>query len=196
VITPEDVRSLFGRLLEQIGDEGLRALVVDTWVEGCREGGWQDLDQLEDMPFTLLTDCHGINFIQHTAAVTAGALALGRAMVEYQDLPYTIDFDLLVAGGLLHDVGKLMEIEPDGKGGYRRSHAGRCARHPVSGAILAGRMGLSQEVINVIACHAKEGEGRPQRVETVLVHQADFATFDPLVMMAKGTLITEKVSQG
>jgi hypothetical protein len=42
---------------------------------------------------------------------------------------------------------------------------------------------------SVIACHAKEGEGCPQVVETVLIHQADFATFDPLVMMERNTLI-------
>ena len=62
-------------------------------------------------------------------------------------------------------------------------------RHPISGAALAQEVGLSQEVINCIACHAKEGEGRPQTLETVLIHQADYATFDPLAMLQKGTLI-------
>jgi hypothetical protein len=51
---------------------------------------------------------------------------------------------------------------------------------------------LPPSVVNVIACHAKEGEGRPQRIETILVHQADFATFDPLVALQKKTLITRK----
>ena len=40
-----------------------------------------------------------------------------------------------------------------------------------------------------VACHAKEGDGRPQVPETVLIHQADFATFNPLVMSSKGLLI-------
>jgi predicted hydrolase (HD superfamily) len=62
-------------------------------------------------------------------------------------------------------------------------------RHPISGAILAAEVDLPEEIVNVIACHAKEGEGRPQMVETIFVHQADFATFNPLVMMTKGTLI-------
>ncbi len=44
----------------------------------------------------------------------------------------------------------------------------------------------------MVACHAKEGEGRPQMVETVLIHQADYATFDPLVMLEKKTLILEE----
>ena len=96
--------------------------------------------------------------------------------------------DRLIAAGLLHDVGKLLEFEPDETGGYRKSHLGRCARHPISGAILAAECGADEELVNTIACHAKEGDGRPQVVETVLIHQADFATFNPLVMKAAGKL--------
>jgi len=44
-------------------------------------------------------------------------------------------------------------------------------------------------LVNTVACHAKEGEGRPQVVETVFIHQADFATFNPLVMKKAGKLI-------
>ncbi len=95
-----------------------------------------------------------------------------------------MDYDRLLAGGLLHDVGKLVETEPDGKGGYRKSRAGACLRHPISGTALAVEAGIKDDtVLNTIACHAKEGEGAPKCLETVLIHQADFATFDPLVMM-------------
>ena len=102
-----------------------------------------------------------------------------------------VNMDHLIAGGLLHDVGKLLEIEKDGSGGYKKSRNGMCARHPISGAILAGKAGLPDEIINIIACHAKEGEGRPQVVETILIHQVDFACFNPLVMLAGGKLITD-----
>ena len=46
-----------------------------------------------------------------------------------------------------------------------------------------------REIQNIIICHAKEGEGRPQRIEGVFIHQADFATFNPAVMKEKGQLI-------
>jgi hypothetical protein len=62
-------------------------------------------------------------------------------------------------------------------------------RHPISGTVIAAMAGLPDEILNIIACHAKEGEGRPQVLETVLIHLADFATFDPLVMKEKGSLI-------
>jgi len=190
MISKTDIEKLFSVQLAKIQDAGLRAKVVDVWVEGAKRGGYQSVDQLTRMPFTLLTNTRGVSFIEHTIAVTEGALALARAQeAAYRSLPYKIDFDRLVAGGLLHDVGKLVEIEPDGAGGYRKSHNGKCARHPISGAILVGAAGMPDEMVNVVACHAKEGEGRPQVIETVFVHQADFATFDPLVMMEKGSLI-------
>jgi putative nucleotidyltransferase with HDIG domain len=131
-----------------------------------------------------------VNFIEHTIAVTEGAVALAKAQMDnYRKLPYKIDMDRLAAGGLLHDVGKLMETESDGSGGYRKSFNGKCARHPISGAILVGEAGMSGEMVNTVACHAKEGEGAPKVIETILIHQADFATFDPLVMLNNGMLI-------
>ncbi len=190
MISKKDIEKLFSAQLSQIQDEELRNKVVEVWVTGCERGGWETVEDLKKIPFTLLADTRGVNFIEHTIAVTEGALALAKAQTDtYNEVPYKIDFDRLVAGGLLHDVGKLLEIERDGSGGYRKSHMGKCARHPISGAILAAAAGLDDEMINTIGCHAKEGEGRPQVVETVFIHQADFATFNPLVMLGKSTLI-------
>ena len=190
MINGKDIESLFEKQLGRIKDPELRAKVVKAFVLACERGGWPSVDELKRVPFTLLTDPLGVSFVEHTIAVTEGAAALGRAQAEaYAKLPYAIDFDRLYAGGLLHDVGKLLEIEPDGKGGFRKSLPGQYARHPVSGAILAAECGLPGAILNIIVCHAKEGEGRPQVVEAVLIHQADFATFDPLVMKQKGTLI-------
>ncbi len=181
------VEELFRAQLGRISDPALRAMVVDVWVDAATGGGWKPSD-LELIPFTLLADSHGINLIQHTRGVTEGAVALAEAIRAAMPLPYAINMDWLVAGGLLHDVGKLLEYERV-DGAIRKSRNGACLRHPVSGSIAAGKAGLPPEIINMIACHAKEGEGAPKRIETVLIHQADFATFDPLQMMDKGLLI-------
>lgn len=185
-----DIEHLFGELLNQIYDRDMRAKTVGIWLEGCRQGGWENVEQLKNMPFTLLTDTHGINFVEHTVAVTKGAIGLAKAQIEsYENLPYDIDMDRLIVGGLLHDIGKLLEIEPDGNGGYRKSMAGKLMRHPISGAVMAKEAGFDDKIANIIACHAKEGDGRPQVIETVLIHQADFATFNPLVMKNTDKLI-------
>ena len=67
------------------------------------------------------------------------------------------------------------------------SRAGQPA-HTHLRAILAAQCGMPDDVVNTIACHAKEGDGASKVIETVLIHQADFATFDPLVMMSKGQI--------
>ncbi|MCK4304262.1 MAG: HD domain-containing protein [Candidatus Eisenbacteria sp.] len=190
MIERQQIEGLFKEQLARIQDEQLRLQIVEVWLLGCKDGGWDSIEDLKQMPFTLLTDTRGVNFIEHTLAVTEGAIGLAVAMKKhYQQLPHPIDMDRLIAGGLLHDVGKLLEIEKDGKGGWRKSLSGKCARHPISGAMLGARVGLPEKLINVIGCHAKEGDGRPQVIETVLVHQADFATFNPLVMLQAGNLI-------
>lgn len=192
MISAAEIERLFEKQLARIKDPELRQKTVAVWVLAAQEGGWSTVEELERLPFTLLTDTRGINIIEHTIAVTEGAVALAQAQLQaYKSMPYPIDFDRLIAGGLLHDVGKLLEVEPDPGGGFRKSRTGRLARHPISGAILAARVGLRWDVVNTIACHAKEGEGAPKVPETVLIHQADFATFDPLVMLSKGELVTE-----
>jgi len=190
MITSNDIEKMFHRQLELIQDLRLQEKVVYVWVKACEKGGWDSIEQLKAMPFTLLTNTHGISFIEHTKAVTDGAVGLANAMIKnYKTMPHEINMDRLAAGGLLHDIGKLLEIEPDGKGGFRKTRSGMCTRHPISGAILVAESGFPDEIVNVVACHAKEGEGAPKCIETVLIHQADFATFDPLVMMEKGMLI-------
>jgi HD superfamily phosphohydrolase YqeK len=192
MISQKEIRSIFGSALDRIADAGLREKVVQTWLLACQRGGWESVDELRKMPFTLLTKTHGIGLIEHTIAVTEGARGLAKAQEAAYGgkLPYKIDFDRLLAGGLLHDVGKLVEMERDGAGGYRKSRSGACLRHPISGTALAVEAGICDEaILNTIACHAKEGEGAPKCLETVLIHQADFAAFDPLVLMEKGQLI-------
>ncbi len=190
MISKADIESIFKPILDLMTDAELRQKTIDAWVLACERGGWQSVDDLTSMPFTLLTNTRGVNFIEHTIAVTKGAYQLAKAQEEvYSKMPYNINYNRLLAGGLLHDVGKLLEFERDSDGKYKKSRAGMCARHPISGTAIAYELGFDNELLNTIACHAKEGDGRPQVLETVLIHQADFATFNPLVMKENGTLI-------
>lgn len=190
MIERQQIQAALAEVLGLICDTGLREQVLDAFMLAVKEGGWTSMKDLDEMPFTLLTDTRGVTFIEHTIAVTRGAVGLARGQIDsYRQMPYPIDMDRLVAGAILHDVGKITEFERKPDGTWVKSHKGRCARHPIYGAILTAKVGLPDEIVNIVACHAKEGDGRPQVVETVLIHQADFGTFDPLVMIQKGTLI-------
>jgi putative nucleotidyltransferase with HDIG domain len=89
-----------------------------------------------------------------------------------------IDMDLLIAGAILIDIGKLIEYDKvDGK--LVTSKAGNLLRHPFSGVSIADRFGLPFEVQHIIAYHAKEGDLAKRNVEAIIVHHADFVSFDP-----------------
>jgi len=92
-----------------------------------------------------------------------------------------VDMDVLVAGAILADVGKLLEYESDGEGGSRQSARGKYIRHPFTGVAVAMECGLPDAVCHIIATHAGEGDMIARTTEAWLVHHADFMTFEPFV---------------
>ena len=90
----------------------------------------------------------------------------------------TINLNYLIAGGILHDVAKVLEYtKKDGK--IVKSEFGSRLRHPVAGAALAYSLGLPDEVVHMIAAHSKEGEFTKRTVESIIIHHADFVNFEP-----------------
>ena len=179
---------VFSEILDKIEDQDIREKTVRAWIMAAEEGGWDDPEQIDNIPFSLAVNCHEITLIEHCIAVAKGAEGLAKAASGTYDLPYSIEYDFLYAGGLLHDIGKLLEYEII-DGGYQKSFSGQCARHPISGAIIVSKAGLPLEIINIVACHAREGKDMPKRIETILITHADKATYDPLVMLNDGSLI-------
>jgi putative nucleotidyltransferase with HDIG domain len=91
-----------------------------------------------------------------------------------------IDLDVLIAGAILIDVGKLLEYELK-EGQAVVGKTGRYLRHPFTGVALAHRFGLPDEVCHMIATHAKEGNLGKRSVEAIIAHHADFLTFEPFM---------------
>jgi putative nucleotidyltransferase with HDIG domain len=164
--------------LEQIKDRELRDKTVATLEEAMRLGGWSPTD-LDRIPFTLLIKDTKVSFRQHTRAVTRTALACAKILNEEYGDQIQINLDHLLAGGLLHDVGKLLEYRK-AESGYAKSLSGKLLRHPFSGAGLCVKHGLPDEVVHIVAVHAKEGDGGYRSPAAVAVHHADFVNFEPL----------------
>jgi hypothetical protein len=87
--------------------------------------------------------------------------------------------DVLIAGAILADVGKLLEYELDGNGRAVQGSYGRYLRHPFSGVSLAEQCEVPPEVCHIIATHAGEGDMVKRSTEAYIVHHADFMTFLP-----------------
>lgn len=166
----------------QFHDVHMQEKVVATWVDACDLAGLAPED-LAEMPFTLLLDECAVSFLTHTRMVTRTAMEMGKVLADgYPEDPrMQPDHDTLLAGALLHDVGKVLEIGKSENGkGWIKTMNGKMLRHPVSGTALAYARGLPDEVLHCIACHSKEGDGYRKTVEAIIINHADFVNFEPL----------------
>jgi len=73
-----------------------------------KRGNWEIRD-LPEMPFTLLIQKTDVSLIQHTRAVTRTALKIAEVLIKEYGKRVAINRDHLLAGAILHDVGKLFE---------------------------------------------------------------------------------------
>jgi len=179
--TRDEVRKLFP-MLDEMKDETLREQVVDVWKDAMDEGGWE-INDLDDIPFTLLV-ATDVNLLAHTVGVTKVAMAIGDSLMETYDGKIPVNRDYLIAGGILHDVGKLVEYERQA-GKIVKSQCGKDLRHPFSGTALAFRRDVPTAVCHLIAVHAREGEGVRMSPEAIIINHADFSNFEPLKLMAR-----------
>jgi putative nucleotidyltransferase with HDIG domain len=156
--------------IELLKDKDLKNKVMEVYDYAKEEGGWTDLKKI---PFSLLVETE-MSYVEHVRAVTKMAVDLGKTM---KDLGFDMDMDVIVAGGLLHDIGKLLEYTSK-EGKVVKSEYGKHLRHPISGAILAHKFGLDDKIINIIAGHSKEGDHGWRCNEAIIIHHADFVFFD------------------
>lgn len=164
--------------IREIQDPELRQKTEKCLEMGSEKGGWS-LSDLEKIPFTLLIPDCPVSIVQHTRAVTRLSLAACESFTQEYNRYYTLNRDFLLAGALLHDVGKLLEYKLEG-GKYVKSPSGKLLRHPFSGANLAAICGLPDEVVHIIAVHAHEGDSGYRSPEARIVNHADFMNFEPL----------------
>ncbi len=174
----DDVYTLWPELA-WIEDEELRDKTAATW-QLALERSVLSSDDLYRIPFTLLAGPDmKVSFMAHKRAVVHIARASGEKIREFfgDDLP--VNMDVLIAGAILADVGKLLEYEFDDAGNAVQGDYGKYLRHPFSGVALAEACGVPPEVCHIIATHAKEGDLVKRSTEAYIVHHADFMTFLP-----------------
>ena len=174
----EDSESIYQRLLmlvDSISDPGLKKLVRFFCVDNEKM-----VERLKQHPAAKNIH-HGYmgGLLEHMVSVTGLALALKQ---QYIDL----DRDLLVAGGLLHDIGKLVELEPLPMGDY--SNPGRFLGHISIGFQMVHEAGqkipeldpakLMQLEHMILSHHGEREYGSPVvpiTKEAMALHLADYS---------------------
>ncbi len=170
-----DIKSIFPEI-EWITDEQLRECCVNTWLAALDAGGW-DKDAFCKLPFvvTELKDCP-LLLIDHVRNVTKLSTDIQEQFNRAYGKYVVTERDVVIAGALLHDVGKVLEYAEEG-GGYVYTTRGQYMRHPLSGAILAARCGAPDKVVHIIATHSFEGERSFRTPEAFIVRNADNMNF-------------------
>lgn len=177
--TREEVRQALPELA-LIKDDVLREKTLDVWTDAMELGGWE-MSDLPGVPFTLLVETD-VSLLDHTRVVTQTAVAIADAMSGFYGSAMPLNRDYLISGGILHDVGKLLEYKREG-GKFVMSEIGKDLRHPFSGTALAYKHGIPSAICHLIAVHAKEGEGARRTPEAIIIHYSDFVNFESLKLV-------------
>jgi putative nucleotidyltransferase with HDIG domain len=165
--------------LEWISDLSLREKTAKTW-ELALERSVLKAGDLERIPFTLLCGPGlKVSFMAHKRCVVHIARSGGEHMNRSFGEELPVDMDVLIAGAILADVGKLLEYELDKDGNSVQGRYGEYLRHPFSGVSLAEECDVPPEVCHIIAAHAHEGDLIKRTTEAWIVHYADFMAFMP-----------------
>lgn len=164
--------------LDWISNPELRDQTTRTWALALQKSVLTPED-LNTIPFTLLCGPDlKVTFMGHKRAVVHIAKDCGDQMNKFfkSDLP--VDMDVLIAGAILADVGKLLEYELKDEKAVQGAY-GKYLRHPFSGVSLAEMCEVPAAVCHIIATHAGEGNMVKRSTEAYVVHHADFMTFEP-----------------
>jgi len=164
--------------INDIRDPRLREQVVGCWLDALDGGGWS-ADDLSSIPASLRLVDRPFGLVEHVRGVAQMAQAACRVFrVLYGEGVIRLDPDVVLAGALLHDVGKPLEfVRRDG--GWRLSEQARSFRHPFGGFAIAARRQLPPPVLEIIAYHSTEGESFPRSAEGTVIHLVDALNFTP-----------------
>jgi 3'-5' exoribonuclease len=177
-----DPLAMFQQLVEiaekQIGDAALSALAVDL------------LEQHQELLLRLPAarrNHHAFvgGFLEHVLSVTRNAIFLAdKYGADYPELNPPLSRDLVIAGAILHDIGKVQELSA-GAAGAEYTPAGELIGHILLGRDLlreaARSHPLSPETLlrleHIIVSHQRLAEWGspkpPMTPEAMLVHFAD-----------------------
>jgi putative nucleotidyltransferase with HDIG domain len=175
----EHVVRLFPEINE-IKEIGLRERVIDAWLLALEASDWE---RIEDLPW-VPGRAEFITNVQHCRGVTHIALAIANTLLSDTDVAPDVIFDkdVVIAGCLLHDVGKLLEYsylsDPPGA----KTVLAKYMKHHLLGTYVAVKAGLPPEVVHCIESHL-EPESFERSYEAKIVHYSD-------VLHARGVLTT------
>lgn len=181
-----------------VPDQALRGLCVEAWSHALCCSGFARIRDIppEGNPGSPVL-CRGTQ-----ADHVRGVVRLVRAMADEFERSYPevqIDWPVLMAGAVCHDVGKPYEFDPANRARWaaRPGDAGAPTfRHSVFGMHVCLLVGLPEEVAHIAVGHSFEGQFMGVSAECTLVRQADHAWWHLSGALGLVTLDTVSVLSG
>ena len=162
--------------INDIKDGELRDKCAKAWAFALQINGYR---HIEDMPGAAMPEATAKgDQSMHIRVVARLALHVYDDLCEAYQTDFGLDRDLLIACGLMHDVGKPYEFSPENRERWGKDTkvAGLPAiRHPAYGVYIGFCAELPEEVIHVIANHSPEGRFVTRSAYGTIVHFADDA---------------------
>ena len=169
--------------ITQIKDLELQAKSVEAWAYAIAHSSFTSIRQIPPAGNPDVQEAKRGDQTDHLRGVTRIAIAIANEMQSaYPELE--IEMDTIVAGGLLHDVGKAWEFDPERRKRWSNGQKrfGRPSiRHPAMGAHICLTVGLPEEVAHIAMAHSGEGELLVRSLECMIVHQADYTFWNTLL---------------
>ena len=163
--------------VDQISDPDLRDRVVEAWALALAQSSFGAISEIEPSGNPGQNTLKKGAQTDHIRGVTRLAMAMAEEMsARFPDL--VIERDILIAGGLCHDIGKPFEFDPENRRRWEAKprQAGLPAiRHPAFGVHICLSVGLPEEVAHCAAAHSGEGELLTRSLENTIIHHADYA---------------------
>ena len=159
--------------VDSISDAELKESCYRSFADAMESGGW-DEESMMRAPCAVHgfknTPVTGIMHIQD--AVRLCTMICDYLLEHYgQYVPCNRDF--VIAGAVLHDIGKFIEYRITDDGEPYDSAEANYLRHPLAGAIIASRNGVPKEVVHIIATHSFEGKNSYASVESTIVKSTE-----------------------
>jgi putative nucleotidyltransferase with HDIG domain len=177
---------------EWIKDESLRAKVYDAWALALSHSEYGSIEEIpasgnpDSPPLKAGTQAHHIRGVTRLAVRMAEELEVLLGALG-------IDRDLLIAGGLCHDVGKPFEFSRRNQqrwGEDPRPSGKPALRHTLYGVHVCLTVGLPEAVAHVAGCHSLEGQFVEKSLIAEIVHRADYAFWS--ILSSAGALTAKR----
>lgn len=183
-INIEKVMTLFPEL-SLLDNKEWAEKVCLVWKQAFEESKWENIEDAQHNHMT-----PGVSLINHSRSVAINALNMVETL--YNILKVKADKDVTIVSCILHDVCKLVELEPDENGGCKKSAIGKQYQHGFLSGHYALNAGFPEKVVANLINHTPESRVIPRTIEGLALYYADSAVADFQKLIANVPLLAER----